>query len=93
MATSQVKADLDNIAREISNELGSIAGAITTLQGIDGRLGSLPANFSSSISEINGYTPTGSFETLAQDELAKLTTEFQAARTAVSNAITALQSV
>ena len=93
MATSKVKADLDNIAQEISNERVTVAGVIKTLQGIDSRMGALPSNYNKSISEINAYTPTGSFEELAQDELSRLTTEFQAVRTAVSDAITTLQSL
>ena len=88
--TSQVKSGLDAIADSINAEEGAIQGVLSQLQEVDARLAAIPSGYSEEIATINGYTPTGAYEELAKDELAKLTTEFQAKRAAVQSAITAL---
>ena len=53
-------------------------------------MNALPTRFADTISTINGYAPSGAFETLAKDELSKLTSEFQALKEAVTSAKTDL---
>lgn len=85
--TSEVKAGLDAIAQSIAGIKGQVEAAVTLLQGQETNLTELPAQYTDLIAEVNGYVPTGAFETLAKDELAKLTTEFQALKTQVTAAL------
>ena len=79
MATSsEVKAGLDAIAKDIATQRAVLQKAIDNATGASAVLGSLVTTYSGVKTTIDGYTPTGAFETLAKDELAKLTTEFQA---------------
>jgi hypothetical protein len=43
--------------------------------------------------EIDGYTPTGAFETLAKDEFAKLVSEFGDLKSAAEDAVSALSAI
>ena len=79
MATvTEVKRGLDDITQIIVTERRSIATAKSRIVTASDVLGALPTQFSDVISEINGYTPTGPFEEQAQDERAKIATEFTA---------------
>ena len=76
--TSEVKAGLDDIAQTIKTERQAFASAKARIQTASGNLGLIPTTFADVIATINAYTPTGAFETLSQDEKAKLQTEFVA---------------
>jgi len=91
MATvSEVKAALDDISQSIRTERQALKNAKARIAAAQGNLSGLPTIFSDAIAEINGYTPAGAMETLAQDELSKLTTEFQALRDDAGLAVTDL---
>jgi len=83
MATSGVKAGLDAVAKNIANLTSRVEGALEALSGIEADLTSIPTTYADVIAEVDGFTPTGEFESLAQDELAKLTTEFLALKAKV----------
>ena len=88
MATiSEVKASLDNIAQTIVTERQAFASAKARIQAASGNLAAIPTVFADTILEIDGYTPTGAFETLAKDEKAKLATEFVALRAEIDGLI------
>ncbi len=87
---SEVKAGLDGIASVISGSIAMRAQAKSILVAASAQLGGLPAQYADVLTEINGYTPTGAHETLAQDELSKMTTEFQALKSALDAEITAI---
>lgn len=76
--TSQVKADLDSISQHISGSRSMLNNAKANLLAARNQLAAIPATYSDTISTIDGYTPTGAFETLSKDEKAKLATEFTA---------------
>lgn len=88
--TSEVKAGLDAIAANIAGSNQAFDRAKANLLAARNQLAALPAAHSAVISTINGYTPTGAFETLSKDEMAKLTTEFQALKAALESALDAL---
>lgn len=90
MSTSQVKSGFDQIAIDIANQRSVIAGAKEQLEGAVAVLNAIPSNYTDMVAEVNGYVPTGAFETLAKDELAKLTTEFQTLRDAANAAIASI---
>lgn len=91
MATvSQVKAGLDEIAEHIRQARTQATTATSSLQNIVSTLDAIPAAFADVITTIDGYTPTGAFETNAKDERTKLAAEFTALKTAAQSAITAL---
>ena len=77
MSTSTVKAALNDIAQSIRTERQAMKNAKARIATGQSNLNALPTIFAEAIAEINGFTPTGAMETLAQDELIKLTTEFQ----------------
>lgn len=94
MATvSEVKAGLDNIAQAIRTERQAMKSAKARIGTGQSNLNLLPTIFADAIAEINGYTPTGPMETLAQDELTKLTTEYLALVAEAETTITALASI
>lgn len=79
MATaSEVKAGLDDIASAIAAVRTRYASAKSSIEGGSAALGNLQTKHADVIATIDGYTPTGAFETLAKDEKAKLATEYQA---------------
>ncbi len=91
MATSsEVKAALDDISQSIRTERQALKNSKARIATAQGNLNSLPIIFTDAIATINAFTPTGAMETLAQDELAKLTTEFQALRDDAALAVTDL---
>ena len=85
--TSEVKAAMNDIATIINTERQAFASAKARIQTCSGNLGLIPTTFADAIAEIDGYTPTGAFETLAQDEKAKLATEFIALRAEIDGLI------
>lgn len=91
--TSEVKKALDDIASIISNERKACTAAKNRLSVAITNLTAIPSTFSGVIAEINGYTPTGAFETLAKDEAAKLTTEYQGLKAAAEDAESDLSSI
>ena len=60
---------------------------ISTAQG---NLNAIPTVFEDALKTINAFNPTGDFESLSQDELAKMTTEFQALKADAALAVTDL---
>jgi hypothetical protein len=76
---------LDEIAATIKEGNDLIASAKSRLQKAYNSLDAIPTTYADEIAEINGYTPTGAFETLAVDMKGKLTTEFQALKTIVGD--------
>lgn len=94
MATqSEVKAGLDDIATVIRNARNKARQAKAAMTAIKNELNALPTTFSAVVAQIGEYTPAGAFQTLAKDELAKLTSEFQALRGAATAAETSLSSI
>lgn len=87
--TSQVKAGLDDIAQSIRANRDLMKQAKDRGATASTSLAGLPATFADVIATINGYAPTGAFETNAKDELAKMTTEFQALK-ATADAVAAI---
>ncbi len=88
MATSsEVKAALNDIAQSIRTERQAMKNAKARIAAGQGNLNALPTVFADAIAEINGFTPTGAMETLAQDELVKLTTEFTALKSDAALAV------
>ena len=85
--TSEVKAGLDAIADKIAAIRARTTAAVSTVQGSASALAGIPSAHADVIAEVGGYTPTGAFETLAKDELAKLTTEFQVLKAEVDAAV------
>lgn len=91
MATiSEVKSGLDAIGQLISGSVQQRERAKAQLLAARNQLSGIAGQFSDVISTIDGYTPTGAFETLAKDEKAKLQTEFQALKSALETELTAL---
>lgn len=94
MATiSEVKNGLAEVAQVIETERKKAKSAKATITAVENNLASIGSRYNKLITEVNGYTPTGAFETLAQDELDKLTSEFQTLKTAVTTAKTALAAI
>lgn len=90
---SEVKKGLVDVSTIIVNVRSVLTRAKIAMSSSVSELNSIPTTFSSIIAEINSYTPTGAFETLAKDELSKLTAEFIALRNAAQDAVTALSSI
>ena len=85
--TSEVKAALDDIAQTIKTERQAFASAKARIQAGSGNLAAIPTVFADVIADIDGYTPTGAFETLAKDEKGKLATEFTALKADIDTLI------
>jgi len=85
--TSEVKAALDDISQSIKTERQAFASAKARIQTASGNLGLIPTTFAGVIAEIDGYVPTGAFETLAKDEKARLATEFVALKAEIDATI------
>lgn len=91
MATpSEVKAGLDAASDLISGAIRMRAAGKAQLLAARNQLAALATQLADVISTINGYTPTGAFETLSKDELSKLTSEFQALKAALEAELNAL---
>jgi hypothetical protein len=91
--TSKVKKALVDVSTIISNERSALTQAKARMSAAVSNLNAIPTTFSDVVAEINGYTPTGAFETLAKDELQKMSTEFQALKIAAQGAVTDLGSI
>ena len=85
--TSEVIKGLDDIATIINSCRSRFTTAKNAIQGCSDQLGDIPTTYADVISTINGYTPTGAFETLAQDKRSKLQTEFVALKSDIDNLI------
>ena len=93
MATSsEVKAALDDIAQSIRTERQAMKNAKARIATGQSNLNLIPTVFTDALATINAYTPTGDFESLAKDELAKMTTEFVALISDASLAVTDLEN-
>jgi len=78
MATaSEVKSGLDKIAGVIQSCRLKLSDAKENIKKQKANLDNLPTTYAGILSEINGYLPSGAMETLAKDELSKLTAEYQ----------------
>ena len=88
-----MKAGLDSIAKVIATERAAAKQAKARITAAKSILNALPTTFSEVLTTINAFTPTGPFEELAQDELAKLTAEFQALKAAATTAETSLSAI
>jgi len=76
--TSEVKSALDSVARSIRVHRDIVKKAISNAALSSVALSDLATEHAGMISTIQAYTGADSFETLAKDELARLTTEFLA---------------
>lgn len=76
--TTEVKRALDDISQIIVTERQAFASAKARIQTASANLSSITTQYAGVITEIDGYAPTGAFETLAKDEKARLATEFTA---------------
>jgi hypothetical protein len=85
--TTEVKKALDDIATIIVTERQAYANAKARIQAASANLNAITTQYAGVITEIDGYTPTGAFETLAQDEKAKLAAEFAALRSTINGLI------
>ena len=94
MATiSEIKAGLDDIAQTIRTERQAMKSSKARISSGQGNLNLLPTVFADIIADINGFTPTGAFEELAKDELAKLTAEYLALVSDAGDAVTVLNDI
>ena len=94
MATSsEVKAALDDIAQSIRTERQAMSNAKARIATGQGNLNLIPTTFADAIATIDGFVPTGEFESLSKDEFAKMTTEFLALRSEAGDAVTALSAI
>ena len=79
MATpSEVAAGIASIAVTISGSQKMQAQAYNQLLVARNQLANIPTQYSDVLSTIDGYTPTGAFETLKVDEKSLLSVEFVA---------------
>ena len=93
MATSsEVKAALDDIAQSIRTERQAMKNAKERIATGQGNLNLIPTTFADALATINAYNPTGDFESLSKDELAKMTTEFLALVADAGLAVTDLEN-
>jgi len=76
--TTEVKTGIDEIADQIKAVRTRFESAKSTIEGGSTALGAIPTKYADVLATIDGYTPTGAFETLAQDEKAKLSSDFLA---------------
>jgi flagellin-like hook-associated protein FlgL len=84
MATySEVKQGLDEISAQIRAVQTRYNSAKSNIEAGSAALGAIPTKYADVIATIDGYTPTGAFETLSKDEKAKLQAEFQALKSTI----------
>lgn len=85
MATSsQVKSGLDSVAVRIADQRAAVLAAVKNATNAVTALNAIATDYSDMITTINNYGTTDAFEALSKAELAKLTTEFNALKTAAS---------
>ena len=67
---------VDRAIREFSNALDDAHDWMerekVRIQALRDKIYALPSSYSDEMTEIDGYTPTGAFETLAKDQKTKL---------------------
>ena len=83
---SEVKAGLDDIAREIRSKRAVIADAKAQLEAAVAELNGVPAAFASVITQVQALG-TDPSDVVYKDELTKLTAEFLALVTSANGAI------
>jgi hypothetical protein len=88
--TAEVKAALNGISTMIAGSARMREQAKAQLLAARNQLANLPTQYASEIQTINGFAPTGAFETLTKDEKGKLQTEFVALKSAIETELTAL---
>ena len=87
--TSEVKAGLNKASTTIATMRARLVNYKKGFANEASTLGNFVADLGLNdiVTEINGYAPTGAFETLSKDELARLVTEFQALKVDVDAAV------
>ena len=88
--TAQVNISLDEIEKVINSMRGQGTQAKAALVNANAQLGALATTYAAIITAINAYTPDGALETLQQDRLAKLITEFTALKAEIASGVTDL---
>jgi len=92
MATiSEVKQGMDEIAASIRAVQKRYADAKASIEAGSTALGNIPTKYADILAEIDGFAPTGAFETLAKDEKAKLATEFLALKSTIDALIATVE--
>ena len=92
MATmTEVDAGLDEISEKIAANRQLAAQVESILITIGENLGAIPSDYADVKTTVEAYIPTGAWESLSQDRLAKQITEFQAFDAAVSTALVEIQ--
>lgn len=81
MSTTSVKNGLVSASQLIYNIRQTMTTAKTRVTSAIAEITAIPTTYSDIISEINGYTPTGAFETLCKNELTRFVSEYQALKT------------
>lgn len=89
-SVSEVKSGLQAISDLIAGSTQARDRAKTQLLSARNQLAAVPTQFSDVIATVNGYTPTGAFESLSKDEKDKLQTEFTALKSALEAELDAL---
>jgi chromosome segregation ATPase len=90
MEIDEIKAGLDDIASAIRGASQAREHAKNTLLQRQQQLAAIPADYAELRATIQGYAPTGAFETLSKDELAKLESRFTALKAGIEAELTAL---
>lgn len=88
--TSEVKAGLDAISAIIAGSNQKLNQAKAALLAARNQLAAIPTQYADVIETINGFTPSGAFEQLTQDEKAKLQVEFLALKSALEGHLDSL---
>ncbi len=91
--TSEVDAALDAITEEIEANRALAAQVESILITIGNKLGAIPTTYADVKTTVEAFTPTGAWESLSKDRLAKQVTQFSAFDTAVSAALAEIQGV
>lgn len=89
--TSEIKAGLDEISSAIKASRQRLTSAKENVTTQETNLSALAAKYADIITTVNAFTPTGAFETLAKDELQRLTVEFQQLQAAAASAVSDLE--
>ena len=86
---SEVKAGLDDIARDIRAKRAAVDSAKEALESVITDLDSIPTTYADAIAQI-GELGTDPSDVVYKDELSKLTTEFVALRASANGAVAVL---
>lgn len=87
--TSEVKEGLDEIAQRIRSSRKGFALAKNAIVQSRDKLIAIPTHYAEVIETINEYSNTDGFGSVAKDELASLTAEYEALRDSIDDIITA----